>query len=40
MTCKKCKVAMKERKGHLFHKQRKWVCPQCRKVKMQKPKVR
>ena len=38
MTCKKCKVTMKELKGHLFHKQRKWQCPQCSKVKMQKPK--
>ena len=38
MTCKKCGVAMKEVKGHIFHGQRKWECPQCRKIKMQKPK--
>jgi hypothetical protein len=38
MTCKKCKVTMKELKGHIFHKKRKWQCPQCRKIKMQKPK--
>ena len=29
---------MKELKGHIFHKKRKWQCPQCRKIKMQKPK--
>jgi hypothetical protein len=38
MTCKKCKVAMKELKGHIFHGNRKWRCPQCQKIKMQKPK--
>jgi hypothetical protein len=26
---------MKELKGHIFHKQRKWRCPKCSKVKMQ-----
>jgi hypothetical protein len=29
---------MKELKGHIFHKKRKWRCPQCQKIKMQKPK--
>lgn len=38
MTCKKCKVTMKELKGHIFHGKRKWRCPQCGKIKMQKPK--
>ena len=38
MTCKKCKFTMKELKGHIFHGKRKWRCPQCQKVKMQKPK--
>ena len=36
MTCKICKVAMKEMKGHVYHKQRKWKCPICARVKMQK----
>lgn len=27
---------MKELKGHVFHKKRKWRCPKCEKVKMQK----
>jgi len=26
---------MKEVKGHIFHKQRKWKCPKCGKVRMQ-----
>lgn len=38
VTCKKCKVAMKELKGHIYHKQRKWQCPRCKRVKMQAPK--
>jgi hypothetical protein len=29
---------MKELKGHIYHKQRKWQCPKCRKIRMQKPK--
>jgi predicted RNA-binding Zn-ribbon protein involved in translation (DUF1610 family) len=29
---------MKELKGHIYHKQRKWKCPQCGKARMQKPK--
>lgn len=28
---------MQELKGHLYHKQRKWRCPQCKRVRMQKP---
>jgi hypothetical protein len=27
---------MKELKGHIYHKQRKWKCPKCAKVRMQK----
>jgi len=26
---------MKELKGHIYHKQRKWKCPQCGKIRMQ-----
>jgi hypothetical protein len=37
MTCRKCRVPMKEVKGHLFHKQRKWLCPKCARVRMQRP---
>jgi hypothetical protein len=29
---------MKEIKGHIYHKQRKWKCPKCDKVRMQKQK--
>jgi hypothetical protein len=29
---------MKEFKGHIYHKQRKWMCPKCAKVRMQKQK--
>jgi hypothetical protein len=36
VTCKNCKVAMKELKGHIYHKKRKWKCPKCARVKMQK----
>jgi Zn finger protein HypA/HybF involved in hydrogenase expression len=35
VTCKTCKVPMKEMKGHIFHKKRKWRCPKCAKVRMQ-----
>ena len=39
MTCKFCKVPMKqERPAHLFHGNRKWRCPGCARVRMQKPK--
>jgi hypothetical protein len=27
---------MKEIKGHIYHQQRKWKCPKCAKVRMQK----
>ena len=26
---------MKEVKGHIFHKKRKWKCPKCSQVRMQ-----
>ena len=29
---------MKEVKGHIYHRQRKWKCPNCNKVKMQQQK--
>jgi len=29
---------MKEVKGHIFHKQRKWKCPQCATIRMQQQK--
>ena len=29
---------MKELKGHIFHKKRKWKCPTCGRVRMQEPK--
>jgi hypothetical protein len=35
VTCRKCRVPMKEVKSHIFHKQRKWKCPKCAKVRMQ-----
>jgi hypothetical protein len=38
VTCPKCKVPMKEVKGHIYHRQRKWKCPNCDKVRMQKHK--
>lgn len=38
MTCPRCKTPMKELKGHLYHGNRKWRCPLCSKVRMQKPK--
>jgi hypothetical protein len=38
VTCRKCKVPMKELKGHIYHKQRKWACPLCAKIRMQKQK--
>jgi len=31
---------MKELKGHIYHKKRKWRCPKCERVKMQTPKWR
>lgn len=38
MTCKFCKTPMKELKGHIYHGNRKWKCPQCNRVRMQMPK--
>ena len=35
MTCKTCRVRMKELKGHIYHKKRKWKCPKCSRVRMQ-----
>jgi transposase len=35
MTCPRCGAAMKEEKRS-FHKQRKWVCPRCGKIRFQK----
>ena len=40
MTCKRCKVVMKELKGHVYHGHRKFRCPVCKRAKMQKPKGR
>lgn len=34
MTCPKCKVTMREEK-RVFHKQRKWICPTCGRVRFQ-----
>ncbi|MCD6310188.1 MAG: hypothetical protein J7M18_05700 [Candidatus Eremiobacteraeota bacterium] len=34
MVCSRCKIKMKEVK-HLAHGKRKWICPECGKVKMQ-----
>ena len=39
VTCRKCRIPMKELKGHIYHGQRKWQCPACLKIKMQKPKA-
>ncbi len=37
MTCKRCRVAMVELKGHIYHGKRKFRCPLCRRVQMKKP---
>lgn len=37
MTCPRCKTPMKEEKRS-FHKQRKWICPKCGRVRFQKTK--
>jgi len=29
---------MQEIKGHIYHRQRKWKCPKCSQVRMQKRK--
>ena len=34
MRCSRCRFPMKEEK-RTFHKQRKWVCPRCGRVRMQ-----
>lgn len=34
MRCKKCGIQMREMKRS-YHKQRKWICPQCGRVRMQ-----
>lgn len=34
MICPKCKIAMIEQKRS-FHKQRKWICPKCGRVRFQ-----
>jgi transposase len=39
MICPRCRTPMKEEKRS-YHKQRKWVCPKCGKVRMQQPKFR
>lgn len=38
MTCKQCRIAMVELKGHLYHGKRKFRCPSCHRVNMKKPK--
>jgi transposase-like protein len=38
MTCKKCKTPMKELKGHIYHKKRKWKCAKCGRARMQSQK--
>ncbi len=35
--CPKCRIKMKE-ESRTFHKQRKWICPRCSKVRMQRKK--
>ena len=37
MYCPKCRQKMKE-ETRTFHKQRKWVCSKCGKIRMQKRK--
>jgi len=38
VTCKTCRIRMKEVKGHIYHKKRKWRCPKCERIRMQDPK--
>lgn len=40
MTCKQCRIAMVELKGHIYHGKRKFRCPNCHRAKMKKPKRR
>ena len=35
MICPRCKTPMRESK-RTYHKKRKWICPNCGKVRMQK----
>lgn len=37
MFCRRCKVKMKEQRRS-FHKKRKWICPLCKRARMQTPK--
>lgn len=34
MYCKRCRIKMREEK-RLFHKQRKWICPKCGRVRFE-----
>ena len=36
MICPNCKTPMREQRRS-YHKQRKWVCPRCGMVRMQRP---
>lgn len=39
MTCPRCRHPMREVPG-TFHKQRKWLCPHCGKVRLQRQRPR
>ncbi len=39
VTCTKCKVAMKQTRG-IHHNKRKFVCPRCKRVRMQRNRER
>jgi uncharacterized C2H2 Zn-finger protein len=39
LTCPKCRVAMKEQRG-IYHGKRKFKCPRCGKVRMQRHRKR
>ncbi len=39
MYCDKCKAKMVEM-GRSYHKQRKWICPRCRRVRMQRQRTK
>jgi transposase-like protein len=34
LICPRCRIPMREEKRS-YHKQRKWICPACGKVRMQ-----
>jgi hypothetical protein len=38
VTCNTCKIPMRELKGHIYHKKRKWKCRKCGRVRMQEQK--